>query len=105
LVWDHPHRPIPEETTPLDFMEQGRIIEAEAPTVWVGATPMGLMASPPPQPLQGFLQAGCPSGRPTNSVKALKDGFNAVRQRIYCYSVERMFSVSVFIAARALAEF
>jgi len=42
LVRDHPGRPVPEETTPPDFC---------------GA---------------GFLQAGCPSCRPTNSVKALK---------------------------------
>jgi len=53
-------------------MEQGRIVEAEAPTVQVGATPTGLTVPPPPQPLQGFLQAGCHSCHPTNSVKALK---------------------------------
>jgi len=52
-------------------MEQGRIMEAEAPTVRVGATPTGLMAPPSTQPLQGFLQAGCPSCHPTNSVTAL----------------------------------
>jgi len=50
------------------FIEQGKIMEAEVPTVRVGATPTGLT---PPQP-QGFLQAGCPSFCPTNSVKALK---------------------------------
>jgi len=44
-------------------MEQGKIMEAEVPTVQVGPTP----TTP-----QGFLQAGCPSCRPTNSVKALK---------------------------------
>jgi len=54
------------------FMEQGRIMEAEAPTDRVGATPTGLTAPPAPRPLRGFLQAGCPSCRPTNSVKALK---------------------------------
>jgi len=54
-------------------MEQGKIMEAEALTVRVGATPTGLMAPPPTQPPQGFLQAGCPSCRPTNSVKALKE--------------------------------
>jgi len=53
-------------------MEQGRIMEAEAPTDREGVTPTGLTVPPPPQPLQGFLQAGCPSCRPTNSVKALK---------------------------------
>jgi len=44
------------------------MLEAEAPTVRVGATPTGLTAPPP----QGFLQAGCPSCCPSNSVKALK---------------------------------
>jgi len=52
-------------------MEQGKIMEAEASTVRVGATPTGLTA-PPHNPHQGFLQAGCSSCRPTNSVKALK---------------------------------
>jgi len=50
------------------FMEQEKIMEAEVPTVRVGATPTGLTAPPPTTP-QGFLQAGCPSCRPTNSVK------------------------------------
>jgi len=53
-------------------MEQEKIMEAEAPTVWVGANPTGLTVPPPPQPPKVFLQAGCPSCRPTNSVKALK---------------------------------
>jgi len=53
------------------FMEQGKIMEAEAPTVRVGATPTALTAPQPHNP-QGFLQAGCPSCRPTNSAKALK---------------------------------
>jgi len=44
-------------------MEQGKIMQAEVSTVLVDATP----TTP-----QGFLQAGCPSCRPTNSVKALK---------------------------------
>jgi len=52
------------------FMEQGKIMEAEVPTVQVGATPTGLMAVPRNSPR--FLQAGCPSCRSTNSVKALK---------------------------------
>jgi len=52
-------------------MEQGKIMEAEVPTVRVGTTPTGLMAPHPHNP-QGFLQAGCPSCHPTNSVKALK---------------------------------
>jgi len=51
-------------------MEQGKIMEAEALTVRVGATQTGLMAPHPHNP-QGFLQAGCPSCRPTSSVKAV----------------------------------
>jgi len=49
-------------------MEQGKIMEAEVPTVRVDATPTGLTAAPPPR----FLQVRCPSCHPTNSVKALK---------------------------------
>jgi len=41
-------------------MEQGRKMEAEAPTVRVGATPTGLMAPPPPQPLQRFFTGRMP---------------------------------------------
>jgi len=49
-------------------MEQGKIMEAEVPTVRVGATPTGLTAPPPPQPPQGFLQAGAlPAAQPTAS--------------------------------------
>jgi len=51
-------------------MEQGKIMEAEVPTVRVGATPTGLTAPHPPP--QGFLQTGYPSCHPNNSVKALK---------------------------------
>jgi len=39
--------------------------------------PYLLSAPPPPKSPQGFLQAGCPSCRPTNSVKALK-------AQVYC---------------------
>jgi len=65
-------------------MEQGKIMEAEVPTVHVGATPTGPMAPPPPQPPQGFLPAGCPSCRPTNSIKALKAHKNYCPKR-YTY--------------------
>jgi len=39
-------------------MEQGKIMEAEAPTVMVGATPTGLTAPPPPQ--QDFFTGRMP---------------------------------------------
>jgi len=35
-------------------MEQGKIMEAEVLTVWVGATTTGLTAPPPPQPARFF---------------------------------------------------
>jgi len=54
-------------------MEQGKIMEAEAPTVRVGVTLTGLTALPHnPPPARFFLQAGCPSCRPTNSIRVLK---------------------------------
>jgi len=37
-------------------MEQGKIMEAEVPTVWVGATPTKLTAPPPPQPPKVFYR-------------------------------------------------
>jgi len=39
------------------FMEQGKIMEAEVPTVRVGTTPTGL--TPPPSP-QGFFTGRMP---------------------------------------------
>jgi len=41
-------------------MEQGKIMEAEVPTVRVGTTPTGLMAPPPPQPSTGFFTGWMP---------------------------------------------
>jgi len=75
-------------------MEQEKIMEAEAPTVRVGATqpdkrrPHGwggatrTNGAPTPITPQDFLQAGCPSCRPTNSIKALKAQKSA-REQIY----------------------
>jgi len=48
-------------------------MEAEAPTIWVGATTTELTVPPyPHNHRKFFLQARCPSCRPTNSVKAVK---------------------------------
>jgi len=47
----------------LGFVEQRKKMEAEAPTVQVGATPTE--RQPNPHNLPKFLQAGCPSCRPT----------------------------------------
>ena len=32
----------------LDFMVQGKITKADTPTIWLGATPSGLISDPPP---------------------------------------------------------
>jgi len=49
-------------------MEQGKIMEAEAPTVRVGATATGLTAPPPPQPPKVFYRpVALPAAQPTAS--------------------------------------
>jgi len=65
---DHPGEPVPEENF-LDFMVQGKI-DRDTQTIQLGATPSGLTSAHLHHP--PFLQAGCLSCRPTNSVKALK---------------------------------
>jgi len=67
---DHLGEPVPEENF-WTLWCKGRLTEADTQTIRLGATPSGLTSAPPP-PSQHFLQAGCPSCRPTNSVKALK---------------------------------
>jgi len=66
---DHPGEPVPEENF-WTLRCKERLTEADTPTIWLGATPSGVTSAhfhhPP------FLQAGYPSCRPTNSVKALK---------------------------------
>jgi len=50
---------------------KGRLTEADTLTIWLGATPSGLTSAHLHHP-PIFLQAGCPSCCPTNSIKALK---------------------------------
>jgi len=50
---------------------KGRLTEADTLTIRLGATPSGLISTHLHHPPY-FLQAGCLSCRPTNSVKALK---------------------------------
>jgi len=50
------------------FMEQGKIMEAEVPTVRVGATTTGLTAPPPSQPPKLFYRPDAlPDAQPTAS--------------------------------------
>jgi len=67
---DHPGEPVPEE----DFWTlscKGRLIEADIDHP-AGCQSIRTNQCPPP-PSPHFLHAGCPSCRPTNSIKALKD--------------------------------
>ena len=68
FFWDHPGEPVPAEL--LDFAVQGKINRGRQTDHPLGATPSGLTSTHLHHP--PFLQAECPSCRPTNSVKALK---------------------------------
>jgi len=70
LFLDHPGEPVPEENF-CTLWCKGRLTEADTPTIWLGATPSGLTSAHLHHP-PICLQAGCPSCRPTNSVKTLK---------------------------------
>jgi len=67
---DHPGEPVPEENL-WTLWCKGRLTEADTATIRLGATPSGL-SSGHLHHRTFFLQAGCPSCHPTNSVKALK---------------------------------
>jgi len=67
---DHPGEPVPEENF-WTLWCKGRLTEADTLTTWLGTTPSKLTSAHLHHP-RYFLQAGCPSCRPTNSVTALK---------------------------------
>jgi len=67
---DNPGEPVPEENF-WTLWCKGRLKEADTPTIQLGATPSGLTSAHLHHPPY-FLQARCPSCRPTNSVEALK---------------------------------
>jgi len=62
ILWpsfqDYPGEPVPEENLPLDFMVQGKITEADTPTIRLGATPSRLISDPPPS--SRHFSARCP---------------------------------------------
>jgi len=53
----------------LDFMVQGKIAEADTPTIRLGTTPSGLINDPPPSSPR--LYAGCPSCRNPTTLSGL----------------------------------
>ena len=70
---DHPAEPVPEESF-WTLWCKGRLTEADTLTIRLGATPSRLTTAHLRHP-SIFLQAGCPSCRPANSVKALKASY------------------------------
>ena len=68
---DHPGEPVPEENF-WTLWCKGRLTEADTLTIRLGAIPSGLTSAHFHHSPHMFLQAGCPSCRPTNIVKALK---------------------------------
>jgi len=80
FFWDHPGEPVPEENF-WTLWCKGRLTEADTLTIWLGATPSGLISAHLHHPPH-FSQAGCHSCRPTNSVKTLK----AKALKAICYS-------------------
>ena len=71
---DHPGELVPEENF-WTLWCKGRLTEADTQTVRPARHAIWTNQCPPPPSLH-FLQAGCSSCRPTNSVKALKYGIN-----------------------------
>jgi len=67
---DHPGELVPEENSWTLWCKR-RLTEADTTTIRLGATQSGLTSAYRHHPPH-ILQAGCPSCRPTNSVKALK---------------------------------
>jgi len=67
---DHPGETVPKENF-WTLWCKGGLTEADTLTIRLGATPSGLTSAYLHHPAI-FLQAGCPSCRPTNSIKALK---------------------------------
>jgi len=70
FFWDHPGEPVPEENF-WTLWCKGRLTETDTATIRMGNTPSGL-TSAHLHHLPHFLQAGCPSCCPTNSIKAPK---------------------------------
>jgi len=66
---DHPGELVPEENF-WTLWCKGRLTEADTLTIRLGATPSRLTSAHLHHP--PFLQAGCPSCCPANSIKALK---------------------------------
>ena len=70
FFWDHLGEPVPEENF-WTLWCKGRLTEADTLTIRLGATPSGLTSAYLHHP-PIFLQSGCLTCCPANSIKALK---------------------------------
>ena len=68
---DYPGELVPGENFWTLWCKE-RLTEADKPTIRQGNTPSGLTSAHLLHPHIFFLQAGCPSCHPTNSIKTLK---------------------------------
>jgi len=68
---DHPGEPVPEENF-WTLWCNGRLTEAETPTIWLGATTSGLTSAHLHHPPIFYGPDALPAAQPTVGVKALK---------------------------------
>jgi len=97
LFQDNPGTPVPEKTSVLlDFYGAGKDNGGRSTDSWDGGHPNWTKgAFTPTTPPQSFLQAGCPSCRPTNSVKALTAINNIEILLNYLHALEDKMQLSV----------
>jgi len=90
LFQDHPGESVPEEKSWTLWCKGRLTTEAETPTIRLGATSSGLTSAHLHHPPH-FFQAGCPSYRPTNSVKAPKAKITQIKitQIFVAYSLTK----------------
>jgi len=79
---DHPGEPVPEENFWTLWCKR-KLTEPDTPAIRLGTTTSGVISAHIHHRPHSFLHAGCPSCRPTNSVKALKatNAFGLGRRR------------------------
>ena len=86
---DHPGETVPEKNF-WTLWYKGRLTEADTLTIRLGATPSRLSSAHLHHP--PFLHAGCPSCRPTNSVKVLKATSANNSPLLFCSSLSEVSS-------------
>ena len=72
---------------------KGRLTQADTQTIRLGATPSGLTSAHLHHIPHIFLQAGCPSCRPSNSVKALKAHLTN-QLLLICYYIQHVLNLT-----------